>query len=512
VPRKLAQENFTMKKPAPAKKRSPARSSDLARSVFTSLETALEKTTLGKPHAWHDGKIGVAVSGGADSVALLRLCLELRDRAPANAPIELAVVHFNHQLRGIAADADERFARKLAETYGLKFFLRSADVRGSAKSAKRNLEDAGRRERYAFFTQLVREKRVQCVVTAHTMDDQAETVLAHILRGTGLAGLGGIHPVPDSVSGAIVRPLLGIRRAELRKYLTSRKQRWREDATNQDTTKTRARIRKTLVPLLEKKFQRQVVEHLATLAAHAREDEEFLDAAATSELAAALQHSGDAQRIRIADLAEKAPQALRGRMVRKIVKAGKERHGELGAQHVAGVLELARNGENGKLLRLPGGVEVRREKDTLLFRAGAKEVGGSEAPIEYAREIALDHEGTRIGIPSQRCAFRFRAIDWLRERSETRRTLTALDCSHLQGPLVLRNWRAGDRLQPAGRSRVYKLKRLLNKKGISRWERAGWPVLTSNGVIVWARGFPVAADFAANAETRTGLVIDEEPL
>ena len=143
-----------------------------------------------------------------------------------------------------------------------------------ARREKLNLEDAARRARYGFFAQLVEDGSVTRVAVAHTADDQAETVLAHILRGTGLAGLGGIHPV----AGHIVRPLLQTRRAELRAYLRSKKQTWREDATNQDTARTRARIRKKLLPLLEREFQTRVVEHLASLAKLARADEQFLHA------------------------------------------------------------------------------------------------------------------------------------------------------------------------------------------------------------------------------------------
>src|SRR5208337_2251516 len=120
------------------------------------------------------------------------------------------------------------------------------NIAAKTKSERGNLEDVARRARYAFFERLVQEGRLARVAVAHTADDQAETVLAHILRGTGLAGLGGIHPQTESV----VRPLLGIRRAELRAYLRAKKQKWREDATNQDTARMRARIRKKLLPLL----------------------------------------------------------------------------------------------------------------------------------------------------------------------------------------------------------------------------------------------------------------------
>src|SRR5258707_1654731 len=215
-------------------------------------------------------RVSVAVSGGADSVALLLLLAELRK--PLG--IVLSVVHFNHKLRGKDSDTDEKFASKLAEKYGLVFHAGRADIAAKAKSNKANVEDTARRARYQFFARLVEDGRVDKVAVAHTADDQAETVLAHILRGTGLAGLGGIH----ATVGHVVRPLLGVRRAELRAYLRSKKQTWREDATNRDTTRMRARIRKKMLPILENQFQAAGVELLRTLSKLAREDEGFLDA------------------------------------------------------------------------------------------------------------------------------------------------------------------------------------------------------------------------------------------
>ncbi len=487
-----------------AKKRTLKRSTDLARSVFEAL------ARLGVSR---DGlKLGVAVSGGADSVALLRLLLERRDAAKSKNPFEIAVLHFNHQLRGQASNADEKFVRNLAREFKLAFYLGTADVSAAAKRAKRNLEDAGRRERYAFFANKIAQGHVGCVATAHTMDDQAETVLAHILRGTGLAGLGGVH----AISGGVVRPLLGLRRADLRRYLKSRKQPWREDATNRDVSRTRARIRTKLIPLLERQFQERVVEHLAQLAEHAREDEAFIDAAARESVHKILSSDGPI-RVRVGDLTgPEVPAALRGRVVRQIVHRCKVRAGELSSAHVANVLEFALHGGNGKRLQLPGGVEVRRERDMLQFRRATASSAEENSAIIYEHSIALTGPSTTVALPLLNCAFRFRTIDWLGERGETSKKRWAMDCARLtqgaSGQLLLRNWRAGDRLQPAGRSRVYKLKRLLNAQGISRWERNGWPVLASSGEVLWSRGIGVAAQFAATKDTRTALVIDEEPL
>jgi tRNA(Ile)-lysidine synthase len=467
-------------------------------------------------------RVGVAVSGGADSVALLRLLVDLRKQLG----VVLSVAHFNHKLRGSDAEKDERFVAKLAAKYGLVFHAGQLDVGARAKRDKTNLEDTGRRARYEFFERLVQSGHLDKVAVAHTADDQAETVLAHIFRGTGLAGLGGIHPEV----GHVVRPLLGVRRSELRAYLRSKKQKWREDATNRDTAKMRARIRKRLLPLLEKQFQSAVVEHLATLAELAREDESFLERLVDGRLREFVKQGTSPARIPVSELfgvetefttegtddAERTAKRDLGmsrRMVRQIVKQVKPRGGQLNAEHVRAILNLAANGENGKCLELPGGVRVRREHDSLVFGvASGLAESKKHKPLEFERVIDKAGLKAAIDVPEISCVFRFRVIDWPAKRGDTIEKGFVLDCDALQSPLTLRNWRPGDKFRPCGHRSEHKLKRLLSKKRMSRWEREGWPVLTSGGTVVWTRGFPVAAELAATDKTRSGLVISEEPI
>jgi tRNA(Ile)-lysidine synthase len=489
---------------------------DLTRRVLHSL---LQQDMM------HAGdRVGVAVSGGADSVALLLLLLELREKLG----LVLSVVHFNHKLRGKASDTDEKFVTKLAAKHGLEFHSAGLDVAKKAKKERANLEDAARRARYDYFHSLVDAGICTRIVVAHTADDQAETVLAHLLRGTGITGLGGIHPC----AGPVIRPLLRVRRNELRQFLRSKKQEWREDATNRDTTKTRARIRKKLLPLLEKQFQPAIVEHLATLADLAREDEAFFEAALRERIADHVEKDGEGARIRIDDLfapvekkgfkaentqsAEKRKEgrALSKRMVREIVASMKPREGQLGARHVEAVLELARTGKSGSSLSLPGGLEVRKERDALVFRASGSTpaVQARNEAREYEYNIDVAGGAQEVRVAELGCAFRFRVIDWPPKRGETSKEGAVVDRDRLRFPLVLRSWRPGDRLRSLGHRNAHKLKRLLNEKHISRWERNGWPVLTSGGVLVWARGFPIAAEFAVDERTRTGMVIAEERL
>jgi tRNA(Ile)-lysidine synthase len=483
---------------------------------------------IGKHSVLNAGdRVSVAVSGGADSVALLLLLLELR----AKLGLVLSVAHFNHMLRGRASDADEKFVAKLAAKYGLTFYLERGDVREQARRDKRNLEDAARRARHAFFAKLVQQGRASRIAVAHTADDQAETVLAHILRGTGLRGLGGIHPSTDR----IIRPVLDLRRAELRAYLKSQKQTWREDATNRDTSRTRARIREKLMPLLEKHFQSGVVERLASLAGLAREDEALLDAVVEERFLALVKKDKGLARIKISDLLQPAGAessagdaqssgkaenrtilcALSKRLVRRIIKEVKTGEGQITAPHVQAVLELAAHGENGKLLQLPASVEVRRERDTLIFlerASGGRLAKKASKTHGYEYHIDIHSHSALVEVQEMGCAFRFTVIDWPSKRGETSNIGAVVDRDRLRFPLVLRNWRPGDKLQPAGHRSAHKLKRLLNEKRISRWEREGWPVLLSCGTVFWARGFPVASEFAAGERTRAGIVIAEENL
>jgi tRNA(Ile)-lysidine synthetase-like protein len=158
-------------------------------------------------------------------------------------------------------------------------------------------------------------------------------------------------------------------------------------------------------------------------------------------------------------------------------------------------------------------VQVRREHDSLIFCVGSSLAESKRrGAIEYQREVDLDGLTTNIRVPELSCVFRFRVIDWPAKRRDTIETGFVLDREALQWPLTMRNWHPGDRFRPCGHRSEHKLKRLLSKKRVSGREREGWPVVTSGGALVWARGFPVAAELAANEKTRFGVVITEEPI
>jgi len=467
-------------------------------------------------------RLGVAVSGGADSVALLLLLLELREKLG----IVLSVVHFNHKLRGRDSYADEKFVAVLAARHALPCFISHEDISLKSMRERANLEDAARRARYAFFERLVAEGQVDRIAVAHTADDQAETVLAHILRGTGLTGLGGIHPE----LGCVFRPLLKFRRHELRTYLRALRQAWREDATNRDTKRTRAHIRLKLMPLLEKQFQPAVVDHLCQLADLAREDESWLESSAELRLFLNAKEDKGEWRISMQDLlaprsqsdqsrsldgrwARRAPQAMSKRMIRILVRKVKPHSGQLSSIHVDAILRLAQQPDSGKSLPLPGGVEVRRQRDSLTFRAMVhKSVTKSHSAAKpFSLTVELGPNPAEVTLTEHPCCLRFTVIDWPPQGRETSVTGAVLDRDRLRVPLVVRNWRPGDSMQPLGHQKSHKLSRLLNELGVGRWDKVTWPVLDSGGKIAWARGLSVSAEFAAGSSTRQGVVITEVP-
>lgn len=453
-------------------------------------------------------RVGVAVSGGADSVALFLLLEELR----AELGCVLAVVHMNHRLRGTEADADEHFARDLAHKAGVEFLLHTCDVASEAARHKWNLEDAGRRLRTAFFRRLVQQGRVNCVAVAHTADDQAETVLAHLLRGTGIAGLAGIHPV----AGCVIRPLLEVRRAELRAYLRQRGQSWREDASNQDTARLRARLRQELIPQLEGEYQPALTERLCQLADIARGEEEYWRSL-LEELAPRLSERDGtgvripAERLAAAGLGSPAglPVALARRLVRRLAREAFPA-ASLSAEQVERVLELAATGHSGQRIELAGGSVVERMADGWLrFASREPETKDGEPSYQYDVGWPLQ-DGSAVEVAEVGSRFRLKLIDWPAAPSETSMAKAPLDAGLLAPPLVLRSWRPGDAYRPVGHRRARKLKELLYRARVEAGRRPGWPVLESAGRVVWSRGLPPAAECAARKGTRLGLVIGEE--
>jgi tRNA(Ile)-lysidine synthase len=445
---------------------------------------------------FHPGqRVGVAVSGGPDSVLLLHFMKDLA----LEWGITLAVVHFNHHLRGAESDADERFVQNLADSIGIDFIHGEADVARVAREKRRNLEATARELRYRFFFSLVNQGRLDKVVTAHTANDQAETVLLRLLRGAGTRGLSGIYPV---LEGKVARPFLGFMRAEIRREIEARKLEYRVDSTNLDSRLRRNKIRMELLPLLEKEFNPAIVSLLKNHADRARDEEVFLEQQARERSRPWRIREGAEEKIPVRALGG-FPPAIQRLILRQMLHSVRDGLRGVTYAHIEGLLRFATSAQSGRSLPLPGGAVARKEFDWLIvgLQPISAEDNGYAYPIEVPGEITVPPLGT---------TFRFMIVEPQGAPKEYNQMQSgAMDPQKLRERLFLRNWRAGDRFRPRGSRKLWKLKELFRQQKIPRNQRQLWPVVVCGEQIVWVRGFPPAAPVVASPESRAVLIIEE---
>ncbi|HKV94195.1 MAG TPA: tRNA lysidine(34) synthetase TilS [Candidatus Angelobacter sp.] len=451
-------------------------------------------------------RIAVAVSSGADSVALLRALLELGQEFG----IVLSVAHFHHQIRGAEADSDQQFVSDLALQFQLKFHLGSADVPAYARDRKLSLESAARELRHRWFAELIRQDVADKIATAHTLDDQAETVLMKILRGTGVRGLAGIAAAQKERH--LVRPLLGTTRKEIETYLSSIHQSWRNDSSNLDLGHTRNRIRHTLLPLLERDFNPAIRRTLADLADVARAEDDYWSKELESLLPRLVRQgkptrsgrttTGEAEKILAVDLTSlrAQPEAVRSLVLQKT------------AEQLGVVLEHKHIQELTQVILRPGRSKNLTLPDGLLAECGLRELRFSlktpKGPADYRYSLAIPGE---VKVPELGKKIRALVISDGKQKISGYNSPLLLSRNLLAPELTVRNWQPGDRFFPAHSQSPKKVKELLQPSrlggGFSATERKLWPVIESAGKLVWMRGFPVPQAYAV--QTGEAVLIEE---
>lgn len=318
------------------------------------------------PEAWADVHVLAAVSGGADSVALARALVEAK---AAHGSGRVFVGHVNHQLRGAASDADEQWLCLQCRQWGTPLIARRADVHAVAGRQGDGLEAAARQERYRLLIEMAHEVGARFVAVAHTREDQVETALFRLLRGSGLRGLAGMPSTrPLSPSVTLVRPLLGISRGTVRKYLADRGQSWREDATNAEPAFARNRVRTLLLPLLREQFNPEVDAAVAGVAQQAAEAQDVLETLA-GRLLAACQPRGDAAGLTLAvDPLAGQPPLLAAEALRAAWRGAgwpEQAMTRDGWRRLAG---LAQGPEGSPAINLPGNIIACRSGSRLSLR------------------------------------------------------------------------------------------------------------------------------------------------
>jgi tRNA(Ile)-lysidine synthase len=458
-------------------------------------------------------RVAVACSGGADSVALLRILLDLREELG----IVLSVAHFHHQIRGPEADEDTQFVADLAAGLQLEFHSGSGDVPAHAAAQKISVETAARKLRHQWFGGLVQQGDAQRgnvqqgkvqqgkadkIATAHTLDDQAETVLMRIIRGTGVRGLAGIAPAQKAKH--LVRPLLETSRQEIESYLKEIGQPWREDSSNLDIRHTRNRIRHTLVPMLERDFNPAIRQTLADLAELARGEEEYWSNEIASLLPRLVRQgkpgrsgrslSGEARGVLALDLSDlhSLPLALRRLLLYGIA----QRLGvTLEFKHIQQLTALSEQVKTGKKVQLPNELMANCTLREIQFSRNIE-----KSPENYHYSLPIPGEVT---VPELGYSIRARLISAGKQKVSGYNAASLLDPTLLGPELTVRNWRAGDRFFPAHSQSPKKVKELLQPSRLGQQfsliQRRKWPVIESAGQIVWMRGFPVSQDFASSS-------------
>ncbi len=479
----------------------------------------------------HD-RVAVAVSGGADSMALLAMLERLSKRYC----LSLEVAHFNHQLRGAESDGDEQFVRAFARKLKLHCRVERGDVRAYASAEHLNLEVAARTLRYRFFHALLESGAATKIALGHTANDQAETFLMRLLRGAGTRGLTSVLPV---LEGRFVRPLIDVTREEILEFLEQERISWREDSSNHDLHFTRNRIRHELLPSLAKKYNPALVRQLAHTAEQCRIDDAYLsrrarrvfDEIRTAESGKGLSEAralapSKMMALPIAPL-RRLDRAILSRIVRLAIQEVKQNLLRIDESHYDAIFKLLEEGQSGETLDLPRGIRVERAFEFLILEKAtsspAKE-NNYELAVPITGRVELPFQGmvweTRLLHPAGGAAKPSKEFNRFAEKEgdgeERRGWRACFDFSklssclkdHKSDTLVVRNVRPGDRYHPRGSAHSIKVFDLLSKRHLAASRRAGWPLLVAGKEIVWALGCAEAKSVAATGKSAQVLVVE----
>ena len=444
----------------------------------------------------------VAVSGGPDSVALVHILLAL---APKFS-FQVAIAHLNHCLRDDESERDEAFVVSLAEQLQLPAHVERQDVRRYQKSRRLSLEEAARQVRYRFYHAIAAKCGYEKIALGHHSDDNAELILMYLLRGSGPLGLCGIPPVRDD---KIIRPLIDIKRSEIMDYIAVKGLDYVEDSSNRDSQYLRNKVRDRLIPELKAEYNPKLVDSLNRLASITDAEERWIESLIQPifEKVIVFEEQG---RIGF-DISELNQQtiAVRRRLIRKAVLKVKGNLRRLAFAHVEAAVKLAEEGPEFGVLDLPDRIRISRQNDVLMMSGEAQNLrhlaNGPLLSLTPDYEYWLPKPG-QISIKEAALKIRFSEIppehssDWQPSGQGT--GVAYFDMDKIHFPLVIRNFRPGDRFSPLGMTGRQKLKKFFIDHKISRTERTKCPILLSRNEIIWVVGHRLDDAVKIGSQTR----------
>ena len=425
-------------------------------------------------------RVLVAVSGGPDSMALLAVLRALA----GNGEFELCAAHFNHLLRGAEGLRDQACAEHVAQRLGVPCVVGSA----TALPRGANLEARARAQRYDFLTAVGAARGCTKIATGHTVDDQAETVMMRLLRGSGRDGLAGIRPVR---AGHIIRPLLDCSRHEVLAFLAAEGLPYCEDSSNREQRFLRNRVRHELMPVL-RALTPAAVRRLATTAQVAGVESRWLDDHVRGLAAGMVAADGALSVVGLAQL----PPALRGRAVREWLRSRRGDLRQISAAHVDALLALACGDRPNRQRRVPGGGCVRREYDVLRFAARAPQ------PATELEHVLLPGETVRLPSGWQLAA---QLVSVVPRRVPVDLWTLVADADAVRAPLLVRGVRPGDRIQPFGMTGHRKLQDVFVDRKVPTGVRRHQAIIEADGEILWVPGVIRSASAPITAATRSTL-------
>jgi tRNA(Ile)-lysidine synthase len=411
----------------------------------------------------------VALSGGMDSCALLHLLVNLPELSP-----KLVVAHVNHKLRGMESDSDEMFVRLLAEKYKIPFEFCRADVAKIAREQGLNLEDAGRRVRKSFLESIRVKYDAKAIALAHHADDQAETVLMRLLRGSGMDGLTGMlfH------SGNVIRPLLTLRRCEISSYVNTNKIEYREDSSNKNNVFLRNRIRHELLPILNS-YNPQICEQLTTTANIIREDNSLLDNQAESLFSQKLQKYDSEITFPVSWLLHQ-PLALRRRIIRKAIEKMNGNLFAISYVHIESVNKIISSDKPNSNICLPHGLRAKREYDKLSFNIQLENIQNQLEPL-----IITKPGNYKLSDGSELQLFGYEDQS---DKNNNDQNCATISLEAAPFPWEIRAVQPGDRIEPNGMGGRKKLKDLFIEKKIPLSKRKQIPIIFFGNKAIWVCG------------------------
>ena len=420
-------------------------------------------------------KVIVGVSGGPDSMALLLALHEMKE----DYLLSLWASHYNHKLREKESDQEAEFVKCQSERIGVPLLVEDDD--GSLLRTRGNLEEIARKKRYDFFQRKALELTAQKIALGHTATDQAETFFLWLFRGMGTKGLGGIPPVRDTM---IIRPLIETERKDIIRFLNEKCIPWKEDSTNKSDNFLRNRVRRILIPNLLEEFDPHLVKKITKTTEIFRDDNSLLDdlTLANFNKISIINNENkvllDINRIKL------LPISLKRRVIRYALKTIRGSLRRINFEHVERILKLMEGPLPHSQLSLPYGIEVYKEYESLEFSMGLKQTTSF-----YYETNEIPEE---ITIPEIERKITLLLLDWKKSNSPvTEKNIALIDFEKIKFPLIVRNWRKGDRFQPLGLSGTKKIKDLFIDLKITRIERNRLPLVFFRDQIAWIAGLRV---------------------